>query len=126
MLRPYIFRRINSAMTGKEYVIEAKERVDRLISAMKDNPEFESEPGLEFLAKASAILDLIKNKPTLKTRPGTNLAFPVYDGISKLEEIWGDSGASRDMSELKGQIEEFFTAVETLNAALKERTVIMT
>jgi hypothetical protein len=126
MIRPYIFRRINPAMTGKEYVVEAKERVDRLISSMKANPELESAPGLEFLAKASTILDLIKNKATLKTRPGTNLAFPIYDGISKLEEIWEDSGASGDMSELKGQIEEFCIAVETLNAALKERTVIMT
>jgi hypothetical protein len=117
---------MNFVMTGKDYIVEAKERVDRLLAAMKTNPGLETDPALEFLAKASAILDLIKNKATLKTRPGTNLAFPVYDGINKLEETWEDSGASGELSEFKGLIEEFFTAVETLNTALKERTVIMT
>jgi hypothetical protein len=112
-------------MTGKEYVLETKERVDRLRSTLKTKPEWEADPVLEYLTKAASILDLIKNKPTLKTRPGTNLAFPVYDGINKLEETWED-GPSGDMSDFKGQIEEFFTAVETLNTALKERTVIMT
>ncbi|HMK65043.1 MAG TPA: hypothetical protein VK564_04560 [Thermodesulfobacteriota bacterium] len=113
-------------MTGKDYVVEAKERVDRLLAAMKTRPELEADPVMASLAKTSEILDLIKNKATLKTRPGTNLAFPVYDGINKLEEVWTDGGDSADLGELKEQIEEFFTAVERLNAALKERTVIMT
>jgi hypothetical protein len=126
IIRPYIFRRINLVMTGKDYVVEAKERVDRLLSAMKTDQALAADPVVDSLAKACAILDLIKNKPTLKTRPGTNLAFPVYDCAGKLGEAWEDIGGSGDLAEFKEQIEDFLSAADTLNAALKERTVIMT
>ena len=111
-------------MTGKEYVTETKERLEKLLADMKAKPEWEGDTRLESLSKAGALLDLMKNKATLKTRPGTNLAFPVYDGIGKMEEAWEEDPG--DKEGLNTQIEEFITVVETLNAALKERTVIMT
>jgi hypothetical protein len=112
-------------MTGKEYVTETKERLDKLLADMKTKPEWDTDSVLVSLSKAGALLDGMKNKATLKTRPGTNLAFPVYDGISRLEEAW-EEDPSGDTDDFKTQIEEFITVVETLNAALKERTVIMT
>jgi hypothetical protein len=113
-------------MNGKEYVVEAKEKAERLLAAMKTTDGLKAKPVFEAVAKACETLEYVKNKPTLRTRPGTNLAFPVYDASNKLEEIWEETGGTGDMNELKEQIEEFVTSVEVLNAALKERTVIMT
>ena len=113
-------------MNGKEYVVETKEKGERLIEALKGAQGLKEDQLIETMVKACETLDYVKNKATLKTRQGTNLAFPVYDTICKLEESWGESGAAGDLGEIKEQIEEFTTAVESLNAALKERTVIMT
>ena len=113
-------------MNGKDYVVEAKEKAERLLAAMKITNVLTADPVLEAVAKAFETLEYVKNKPTLRTRPGTNLAFPVYDASNKLEEIWEETGETGNTSVLKEQIEEFVTSVEALNAALKERTVIMT
>lgn len=113
-------------MTGKDYVVDAKEKMEKLLEAMKTTERFKTDTGIEAVAKACETLEYMKNKPTLKTKPGTNLAFPVYDAIGKLEEVWEETGPGQDLGELKEKIEDFVTAVETLNAALKERTVIMT
>ncbi len=113
-------------MNGKEYVVEAKEKTERLLAALKTTEVFKTDPLLEALAKACETLEYIKNKATLKTRPGTNLAFPVYDATTRLEELWEETGETGTSSELKELIEEFVTSVESLNAGLKERTVIMT
>ncbi len=113
-------------MTGKDYVVGAKEKAEQLLAAIKATDILKMDPLIEGIAKACETLEYVKNKPTLKTKPGTNLAFPVYDAYSKLEEVWEDNGPSGDLRELKEQMEEFVTSVETLNAALKERTVIMT
>jgi hypothetical protein len=112
-------------MNGKDYVVGAKEKVEQLLAVIKSADVF-TDPEIKAVAKACETLEYVKNKATLKTRPGTNLAFPVYDASNKLEEIWEESGPTGDPRELKEQIEEFVTSVETLNAALKERTVIMT
>jgi hypothetical protein len=113
-------------MTGKDYVVGAKEKAEQLLAAIKATDVLKMDPLIEGVAKACETLEYVKNKPTLKTKPGTNLAFPVFDASNKLEEIWEESGPTGDPRELKEQIEEFVTSVETLNAALKERTVIMT
>ncbi len=112
-------------MNGKDYVVEAKEKAEQLLAAIK-SADVLTDPVTDAVAKACETLEYVKNKATLKTRPGTNLAFPVYDASSKLEEVWEENGAAGDLRELKEQMEEFVTSVETLNAALKERTVIMT
>jgi len=113
-------------MTGKDYVVGAKEKVEQILTAIKTANVLKTDPVFETVAKACETLEYVKNKPTLKTKPGTNLAFPVYDASNKLEEIWEETGPDQDSEELKEKIEDFVTAVETLNAALKERTVIMT
>ncbi|MBI4768521.1 MAG: hypothetical protein HY787_28670 [Deltaproteobacteria bacterium] len=113
-------------MNGKDYIVEAKEKTERLLAVLKAVEGLRTDPVIKTVAKACETLEYVKNKATLKTRPGTNLAFPVYDASNKLEEIWEESGPTGDPRELKEQIEEFVTSVETLNAALKERTVIMT
>lgn len=113
-------------MNGKDYVVGAREEAERLLAVMKTTEVLKADPVLEAVAKACETLEYVKNKATLKTRPGTNLAFPVYDASNKLKEIWEEIGEAGDPRELKEQIEEFVASVETLNAALKERTVIMT
>jgi hypothetical protein len=113
-------------MTGKDYVVGAKEKAEQLLAAIKATDVLKMDPLIKGVAKACETLEYVKNKPTLKTKPGTNLAFPVYDASNKLEEVWEETGKAGDSKDLREQIEEFVTAVETLNAALKERTVIMT
>ena len=109
-------------MNGKDYVEGAREKAEKLLASMKISETMMNDPGLEAISKACESLEGVKNKPTLKTRPGTNLAFPVYDAAEKMEESWEDG----DRDEVKEQIENFVSSVESLKAALKERTVIMT
>jgi hypothetical protein len=113
-------------MNGKDYVVGAKEKTERLLAFIKTADVLKMDPLLESVNKACETLEYVKNKATLKTRPGTNLAFPVYDASNKLEEVWEETGPTGDPRELKEQAEEFVAAVEALNAALRERTVIMT
>jgi hypothetical protein len=113
-------------MNGKDYVIGAKEKAEQLLAAIKEADFLKTDSVIEEFARACEILEYVKNKATLKTKPGANLAFPVYDASNKLEEVWEETRKAGDSKELREQIEEFVTAVETLNAVLKERTVIMT
>jgi hypothetical protein len=113
-------------MNGKDYVVGAKEKVEWLLSVMKTAEVLNGDPLLAAVSKACETLDYVKNKATLRTRPGTHMAFPVYDVSNRLEETWEETGQAGNPTELKEQMEELVTAVEALNAALKERTVIMT
>lgn len=113
-------------MNGKEYVLEAIEVIERLVSEIKDSKLLDGDPLLEGTGKACESLSRVKNKATLRTKASANLAFPVHDAAQKLDEAWEEAKESDDLDELKELMEEFVGSVEALGAALKERTVIMT
>ena len=113
-------------MNGKEYIVEAIELTEKLVSEMKKSGLLGDDPLLDQTSSACDVLGNVKKKATLRTKAGTNMAFPVYDAAQKLEEAWEEAQESEDTDELKEQLEEFVNAVQTLGATLKERTVIMT
>lgn len=113
-------------MNGKEYIIGAIELTEKLVSEIKNSGLLNGDPLLEETTNACGILGNVKKKATLRTKAGTNMAFPVYDAAQKLEEAWEEAQESEDTDELKEQMEEFVSCVQTLGATLKERTVIMT
>jgi Zn-dependent M32 family carboxypeptidase len=113
-------------MNGKEYLLEAIELMERLVSEIEESKLLDGDPLLEGTGKACEILGRVKNKATLRTKAGANLAFPVNDAAQKLDEAWEEAKESDDLDELKERMEEFVGVVEALGAALKERTVIMT
>jgi hypothetical protein len=112
-------------MNGKDYVMEAINRVDELIGKIKDSKSFDGDPLIARISKAYQELGNVKNKPTLRTKNGAHLAFPVYDAAKNFEEAWEEAGEKSD-GELKARMEEFIASVDALNGALKNRTVIFT
>jgi hypothetical protein len=112
-------------MNGKDYVLEAIKRVEGLMGKVKDLKSLDGDPLIERISKACQELDNVKNKPTLRTKSGAHLAFPVYDAAKNFEEAWEDSSEGSD-SELKARMEEFIASVDALHGALKNRTVIFT
>jgi hypothetical protein len=113
-------------VNGKDYVIEAIALTEKLLAEIKTFGLLEGEPLLESAAKACENLAPMKTKATLRTRAGTNLAFPVYDAAQNLEEAWEEAQESNSPDELKENMEDFTNRAEELIAALKERTFIMT
>jgi hypothetical protein len=113
-------------MNGKDYVIKAIKMVEWLVSEIKKSKVLDGDPLLGQTSSACDVLSHIKNKATLRTKAGTNIAFPVYDAAQKLEEAWEEAQENEDTDELREQLEEFVSCVHTLGATLKERTVIMT
>ena len=113
-------------MNGKEYIVGAIELTEKLVADMKKSGLLDGDPLLEQTSSACDVLGSFKNKATLRTKAGTNMAFPVYDAAQKLEEAWEDAQESDDTDELKEQMDEFVNSVKTLGATLKERTVLMT
>jgi hypothetical protein len=113
-------------MNGKEYIMGAIELAQRLVTEIKKSGVLDGDPLLEGTSKACGVLENVKKKPTLRTKAGTNMAFPVYDAAQKLEEAWEETREREDTDELKEQMEAFVSSVQTLGVTLKERTVIMT
>lgn len=109
-------------MNGKDYIIEAIDVAERVIEAGKTSGRFDDDPFVSGVIKACEDLVRIKNKPTLRTRSGANLAFPVCDAARKIKDAFEED----DMEDLHETMEAFSEAVDALGAALKERTVIMT
>src|SRR4030042_169827 len=112
-------------MSGKEYVESSIEIAQKVLSEAKASNTLSGDPLLEEISKACETLENLKKKPTLRTKDGTNLAFPVMEAAGNLEEAWEDAQGGNS-SDLKWRMEEFASAVNALNGALKERTVIMT
>ncbi len=113
-------------MNGKDYVTGAIELVERLVPDIKSSGMLDGDPLVGGTLKACADLAQVKNKATLRTKNGTNMAFPVYDAAQNLDEAWEEAREENDPDELKEQMEEFVRSAEALGASLKERTVIMT
>jgi hypothetical protein len=112
-------------MNGKDYVIEVLEDCNRVSLEIESEGALEGEPLLDELKKALADLESLKNKPSLRTKDGTNLVFPVKEAADNLKDQW-DDGKGSDPQDLKARIEEFADSVNTFAGALKSRTVIMT
>jgi hypothetical protein len=113
-------------VNGKEYVTQAMDLVEAVISGIKKNNALNGDALIEGAVKALADLDGMKNKPTLRTKEGTNVAFPVFEAGQNLEEAWEDAQGSDDVEDLKWRLEGFIDAVIALSGVLKDRTVIMT
>ncbi len=113
-------------MNGKEYVTEAMGLVRPLAAEIRAWEMLEGDPLPEELVKACEDLGQCRNKATLRTKAGANIAFPVYDAAKKLEEEWEEAREGDDPDDLKYQMGEFIGVVEVLTETLKKRTVIMT
>jgi hypothetical protein len=110
-------------VSGKEYVKETIEKMGELIEGLKDSGQLNNETVLAELGKSVDVLEGLKNKATLRTKSGTNTAFQVLDAAQKLEEALEDD---EDVDILVELCEAFISNANTLQASLKERTVIMT
>jgi hypothetical protein len=113
-------------VNGKDYVNQAIEMVGTIVTDIKDAGAIDRDELLEGAKKACEELGGFKNKPTLRTKEGTNLAFPVFDAAQNLEEAWEDAQDSDEMEDLIWRLEGFADAVLAFAGALKDRTVIMT
>ena len=113
-------------MSGKEYVSEAIESTERVISEMVSSGALADDPLRNGIVKAREDLGRFMGKATLRTRKGTSMAFPVLEAAKNVEEAWKASRGNGDMDDLRECLEQFITVVETLDAALEGRHVIMT
>jgi hypothetical protein len=115
------------AMNGTDYVIQAIGTVETVLTEIKAS---ELSDGLGSLAegasKALGDLGQVKGKATLRTRNGTNLAFPVLDAAQNLRDAWEEAKSEASQDPVQGPLEDFALAADALCGALKERTVIMT
>ena len=106
--------------------MESIELVGTRLSAIKEASILDGFAALEDAETACKELDSVKNKPSLRTKDGANLAFPIYEAAQNLEEAWEDTQATDDTEDLKWRIEGFVDATIALVTALKGKTVIMT
>lgn len=110
-------------MSGKEYVNDAIAKVQDLTAALKDGGKLNNDAVLAELGQAVDILNGLKDKATLRTKTGAGMAFNVLDAAQKLEEALEDD---EDADILAERCEAIGSNAKTLQASLKERTVIMT
>lgn len=114
-------------MTGKDYVTQAWEMAKEVISEIRSRGDIAGlGPVTEALERACSDLEKDRNKATLRTRAGTNLAFPVYEAAREMRLSWAEMLDGGKPEAMREAIEGFCFAVDALVSALKERTVIMT
>jgi len=113
-------------MNGKEYVKQAIDQVETVVSGIKEANILNGDPLMEGAQNACDALSGLKNKATLRTKDGSNLAFPIFDAARNLEEAWEDAQVNDDAEDLKWRLEGFIDTALALSGALKDRTVIMT
>ena len=113
-------------MNGKDIVAEALATAERILNEVKESNLDDKDRFAQELAKACEGLENIKNKATLRTKNGTNLAFPIKDAAENLDEAWEDGQDGSGLNELSSMIELFADAAEALVMGLRNRTVIMT
>ena len=111
-------------MSGKEYIMEAMDIAEKVLSEASE--KLEDKSLLEKTAAACKNLGQVKNKPSLRTKDGADKAYPVLETAQKLEEDWEDAVDGDNPEEAVESMEEFVGAVEALLNALKSRTVVMT
>jgi hypothetical protein len=110
-------------VSGKEYVKDAIVKMRELLEVLIDSGKLNSEGLLVEMGKSVDSLESSKNKASLRTKAGTNMAFNVLDAVQKLEEAIEDD---EDADIVAEHCESFVATTSALQASLKERTVIMT
>ncbi|MFH1135831.1 MAG: hypothetical protein V1816_07070 [Pseudomonadota bacterium] len=113
-------------MNGKDYVVEAVELATRLVAEVRESKILTDDSVLDQASQACADLEQVKGKATLRTKDGTNKAFPVVEAARNIGEAWEEARDAGEPDELGDRFEEFRTAVKALVSSLQERTVIMT
>lgn len=113
-------------MTGKEYVQEAIDKAQRVLSEIRGSGKLDGEPCFDAVAKACSDLEQVKNRATLKTKAGLNLALPIFEAAGNLDDAWSDAQGGSNFEDVKACLDAFAMAAEVLVGALKERTVVMT
>ena len=113
-------------MNGKDIVVEAVGKVRDILGSIRSDGHLDGDAILEETEKAVALIDRLKNRPTLRTKNGTSLAIPVQEACTYLEEAWEDSEGTDDLDDVKEKLEEFAGVANTLNNRMKQKTVIMT
>ncbi|MBN1614081.1 MAG: hypothetical protein JW950_06405 [Deltaproteobacteria bacterium] len=113
-------------MSGKEYVSEAFDNAERVMTEIGSSDRLAGDPLVAGAAKACQDLGELRSKASLRTKRGTSMAFPVLDAARNLEEAWEDARGGGDGEDLRTRMDEFISAVDALEGALKDRTVIMT
>ena len=113
-------------MSGKEYVAEAFDSAERVMTEIGSSGMLAGDPLVSGAAKACQDLGELRSKATLRTKKGTSMAFPVLDAARNLKEAWEDARGGGNQDDLLTRMDEFISAVDALEGALKERTVIMT
>jgi len=113
-------------MSGKEYVAEAIDCAGRVMVELESAGALTDDPLREGFTKAKKELGNLAGKATLRTRKGSSMAFPVLEAAKNLEETWEDARGNGKMDDFRERLDEFITAVETLDAALQGRQLIMT
>ncbi|MEW6441427.1 MAG: hypothetical protein AB1640_10880 [bacterium] len=113
-------------MTGKDYVQEAIDKAEKVLSGVRTSGKLDGQTVLEGLAKACSDLGQVKNRATLKTRAGVNLALPIFEAGQNLDDSWEEAQSGDGLEDLEERMEEFVMAADVLVGALKERTVVMT
>ncbi|MFO7963604.1 MAG: hypothetical protein R6U50_06760 [Desulfobacterales bacterium] len=113
-------------MNGKDYVNKAIDVAGNVLTGVGDAGVFTDGSLLEDARKACEELNGMKNKPSLRTKEGANLAFPVFDAAQNLEEAWEDAQDTDELDDLKWRLEGFADAVMAFAQSLKDKTVIMT
>ncbi len=113
-------------MNGKDYVKQAIDSAMRVSSGIKETNMLDGDLIMKGFQNACDELNRLKNKATLRTKEGTNLAFPVLEAAQNLEEDWENARINEDVDDLKWRLESFIDAVVSLGSALQDRTIIMT
>ncbi len=113
-----------SEVNGQELVNEAVNMCKEVLTALRNEGVPQGDHLVEDLEKSFKELEALKKRPTLRTKNGTNQAFPVKEAAENLREAWED--APDDPEEFKAMAAEFVDAVGTLKESLKGRTVVMT
>lgn len=113
-------------MNGKELIQEALDLSEKVLSEIKDSGALDGDSLMDELIKACESLENVKNRPTLRTRNGTNMAFPVKEAAQNLTEAWEDFGDGEGLNELTAMMAEFVDSAGVLVGSMRGRTVIMT
>lgn len=113
-------------VNGQDLVNEALGLVQRALSEMEKSGAFSEETLLKALSDVSRDLEAVKGKPTLRTKNGTNMAFPVAETARRLEEAWEEARGGGPDTEMRQAIAELVDASGVLKESFKGRTVIMT
>ncbi|MBU2546991.1 MAG: hypothetical protein KKB20_01150 [Proteobacteria bacterium] len=113
-------------MNGKDLVAQALEIGKKILAEVKNSNQDDAAAWSAELTKAVDGLEIVKDKATLRTKNGTNLAFPIKDAAENVAEAWEDAREGVGINEMTAMTQQFADSSEALVVGLRNRTVIMT